>query len=103
MVYKLVLETLNKTDQERKQVEEGTQSQNQNEAWFEERRIQFTASNFGAVSNRKPCASCAALVQKILYSSVECVSMKYGRDNKMTALKNLYHLQVQGQLLITKR
>lgn len=83
------LKTLNKTEQERQQVEEATRSQNQSEAWFEERRIRLTASNFGAVCNRKPYTSCAALVQKILYSSVDCESMKYGRANETTALINL--------------
>lgn len=63
-------EFLKKLSQDnREEIENRTRDQNQNQEWFEARRVRLTASEFGNVCKMRWNTSCKFRVHRLLYSS----------------------------------
>ncbi|XP_063386965.1 uncharacterized protein LOC134672945 isoform X1 [Cydia fagiglandana] len=85
------LNDLNKTSEEREQIQQNTVLQAESGEWLELRRTLLTASNFGKVINRRPNTNCANFVKDLLYKvNIDHVpSIKHGKENETMALKQL--------------
>lgn len=81
------LNALVRNESERADVERGTLLQAGSGRWKEERRKLLTASNFGLVCRRRKTTSCENLVKSLLYTDVDCLAMRYGRDNEANAIE----------------
>ncbi|RVE52850.1 hypothetical protein evm_002507 [Chilo suppressalis] len=85
------LQNLQRSEEERKQIEKDTVLQSTSSEWMEIRRTILTASNFGRVIKRRANISCANLVKDILYkdSLSHVTSIKHGRENEQKAIEQL--------------
>lgn len=68
MAKETFLKNLEKTDEERREIEETTKLQNESGEWMELRRKLLTSSNFGKVVKRIKTNPCAKMVQNMLYA-----------------------------------
>uniref|UniRef100_A0A1B6MTD1 YqaJ viral recombinase domain-containing protein n=1 Tax=Graphocephala atropunctata TaxID=36148 RepID=A0A1B6MTD1_9HEMI len=57
--------------------------------WLEERRLRLTALNFGLIINRKPHSNSAPVIKQLLYTTIDCAAMRYGKSNEKVALQHL--------------
>jgi hypothetical protein len=88
------LDKLRKTPDEIAALERSTASQSDCYEWFEERRSRLTASNFGLICKRKPYSSCVPVVNKLLYSNVDCAATRYGKTHEDDAILELEKITV---------
>ncbi|XP_063216740.1 uncharacterized protein LOC134527744 isoform X1 [Bacillus rossius redtenbacheri] len=86
-----LLKSLEKTVEERREIERGTLLQAGSGEWLERRRKMLTASKFGRICRRRATTSCKALVKNIIYSSsISSVpAIAYGKKNESIALEQL--------------
>lgn len=76
------------TFEARDKLEHQTRGQHENEKWREIRKNMLTASNFGAVINRREKTPPHNLVKRLLYGGeVFTKSMEYGRINESVAIE----------------
>lgn len=85
------LKTLEKTDEERRAIEQRTILQSESGEWLELRRNLLTASNFGKVIKRKPTNTCANIVKNMLYKPTldHVASISHGKKNEKIAFEQL--------------
>ncbi|XP_063215915.1 uncharacterized protein LOC134527292 [Bacillus rossius redtenbacheri] len=88
---KNLLKSLEKTVEERREIERATLLQAGSGEWLERRRKMLTASKFGRICRRRATTSCKALVKNIIYSSsISSVpAIAYGKKNESIALEQL--------------
>ena len=95
------LENLQRSEQEKIQLEEKTRLQDENGLWMEERRKLVTASNFAKICKRKKNRDTSKLVQNILYSSRNLgniASIRHGKDHEdeaITVLENVEKIKIK--------
>lgn len=93
------LDSLKRSDEQRKHLERITVLQSGSGVWLQERRKLLTASHFGSVCKRRKTTKCDSLVKSILYgTSLQNEAVMHGRENEKTALEDL-----QSSLGITIR
>lgn len=81
-----ILESLSKTNDEIKTLEESTKNQSESELWKVERSIRLTASNFGKVCKLRATTSRKNTVKSILYNTFSGnLSTNYGIENEPIA------------------
>ncbi|KAF4528815.1 hypothetical protein B566_EDAN017281 [Ephemera danica] len=83
------LKNLNRTDEQRHELERATIDQADSGLWKEERRKFLTASNFGDVCIRRPHTPCHGLLVNFLCTIPDNVAMRYGRENESIAISFL--------------
>lgn len=88
------LKNLEKTEEERRDIEERTVLQSECGEWMEIRRNLLTASNFGKVVKRKKNNSCANMVKNLLYrpNISHVASISHGKKYEKVALEQLSKL-----------
>lgn len=86
---------INLNSEERWEIMKETMIQSLSHVWFEERRKQLTASNFGSICNKLPHTNCNSIVKKILYNNFDSSAMKYGRKHERDALDELAKTNIQ--------
>lgn len=80
--------------EQRDQLEVQTRGQHLNSKWREIRRNYLTASNFGAVINRRNKTPCHNLVKSILYrGDINTAAITYGRINEKLAIEKYAAIQ----------
>ncbi|XP_063235828.1 uncharacterized protein LOC134541192 [Bacillus rossius redtenbacheri] len=86
-----LLQSIPKTDEERRQIERETILQAGSGEWLEMRRKLLTASKFGRVIRIKPTTSCKNLVRAIIYSHdiLNVPAVQHGRHSEEIAIKQL--------------
>lgn len=95
-----LFKSLEKTDEERKEIQRATLLQAGSGEWLERRRKMLTASKFGRICRRRITTSCKNLVKNIMYSPnvLNVPALAYGRKNEPIALQQLEkqeHITVQ--------
>lgn len=79
-----LLKSLERTEEQRRELETLTILQAESGIWLEERRKMLTASSFYNVCIRRSTTSCGPLVKSLLYSSLgtNIPSLRHGRENE---------------------
>ncbi|KAJ8929552.1 hypothetical protein NQ314_017751 [Rhamnusium bicolor] len=80
------LKTLEKTDEQLKQIEEKTRLQTDSTDWRQQRRNLLTASLFGIVCKMRPTTSCQSTVKR---EDIFAKSVVWGKDNEDRAKEAL--------------
>ncbi|KAJ8914142.1 hypothetical protein NQ315_016220 [Exocentrus adspersus] len=94
-----ILNKLQLTSEEIRQVEEETRGQWSNSRYEVERKDRLTASVFGEVIKRRSSTSCHNLVKKILYTlNIHSEAMEYGRAKESVARQKFCNLRPQAQV-----
>lgn len=85
------LKGLERSDEERAQLERITVLQADSGFWLEERRKLLTSSSFHSVCTRKPTTSCGPLVKRLLYSNavLNVAPINHGKKFEKAALLQL--------------
>lgn len=84
------LKNLERTEEQRDNLEKQTILQSESGAWLEERRKLLTASNFHAVCTRRDDTSCSSLVKTLLYkANLNVPSLNHGKKHEKEALLQL--------------
>lgn len=85
------LRNLQKTDEERYDLERQTILQGDSGRWLEERRKIITASNFHRICRKRPNTTCKNIVRNLLYDSktLNVASLMHGRNYEENAKKKL--------------
>ncbi|CAH1156021.1 unnamed protein product [Phaedon cochleariae] len=84
------LNSLKKTPEEIKIIEQNTRGQSGNPLWQQERSIRLTASNFGDICKMRKTTSCANKVKNLLYSTFGGnINTKYGTEHEPFAIRQL--------------
>lgn len=87
---KTFLANLEKTTEQRRQIERSTILQSESSEWLELRRSLLTASNFGRIIKMRPDTSCASTVKQLLYKiNIDAAPLLHGRESEKKALDQL--------------
>ena len=103
------LENLQRSEQEKIQLEEKTRLQDENGLWMEERRKLVTASNFAKICKRKKNRDTSKLVQNILYSSRNLgniASIRHGKEHEdevIIVLENVEKIKIKKCVILLIR
>ncbi|CAG9138232.1 unnamed protein product [Plutella xylostella] len=84
------LESIQKSQEQRHEIEQKTILQSSSGEWLELRRTMLTASNFGKICKMRPETSCANTVKQLLYKgSVQAEPLQHGKEHEQMALAQL--------------